>query len=191
MWSWVSGNNFRQISSLFAELKNVEVLKNVLCFMMGFFPSHGNMCPVLLIDAFFAKDHTFLGPINACKNVEINRYKIDDFRKHAKIVWFIWRHGTQIDASRLIGMSIRNILQPTWSLYDFRFKRYGSNNGFHVFGYLDLDLWPILYLFSHQGGMTYWSLYAKFHKNLFMFNGWSGRGHKHTTHTHTRTMWKQ
>ena len=30
--------------------------------------------------------------------------------------------------------------EPTRSLYDFRFKSYGSNSGFGVFGDLDLDL---------------------------------------------------
>ena len=39
----------------------------------------------------------------------------------------------------LIGISIRNILKPTRSLYNFRFKSHGSNSGFHVF--LDLDLY--------------------------------------------------
>ena len=34
---------------------------------------------------------------------------------------------------------IRNIVKPTRSLYDFRFKSYGSNSGFRVFGDLDLD----------------------------------------------------
>ena len=30
-----------------------------------------------------------LGATNVCTNFEINRYKIDEFRKHAKIVCFI------------------------------------------------------------------------------------------------------
>ena len=37
-----------------------------------------------------------IGPINVCTDFEINRYKIDEFRKHAKILCFIWRHVTQI-----------------------------------------------------------------------------------------------
>ena len=44
-----------------------------------------------------------------------------------------------------IGILTRNILKPTRSLYDFRFKSYGSNGGFRVFG--DLDLWPMFYFF--------------------------------------------
>ena len=38
---------------------------------------------------FFGKVHN-LGPINVCTKSEINRYKIDEFRKHAnRIVCFI------------------------------------------------------------------------------------------------------
>ena len=33
--------------------------------------------------------------INVCTNFEINRYNVDEFRKYAKIVCFIWRHVTQ------------------------------------------------------------------------------------------------
>ena len=33
--------------------------------------------------------------INVCTNFEINRYNIDEFRKYAKIVCFIWNHVTQ------------------------------------------------------------------------------------------------
>ena len=47
--------------------------------------------------------------------VPIIRYKIDEFRQHAKILFYL----TSLDA-----------------------KSYGSNSGFHVFG--ELDLWPML-----------------------------------------------
>ena len=40
----------------------------------------------------------------------------------------------------LIDILTRNILKPTRSLYDFRFRSCGSNSGFRVFGDLDLDL---------------------------------------------------
>ena len=53
--------------------------------------------------------------------------------------------------------------------YDFRFKFYGSDSGFHVFG--DIDLGPMFYLFSHEVGMKYWSLHAKFHRNPSSING--------------------
>ena len=55
----------------------------------------------------------------------------------------------------------RNILKPTRSLYDFRFKSYGSNSGFRVFGDLDLDLCSIF--LSHALRMMYLNIHAKFH----------------------------
>ena len=47
----------------------------------------------------------------------------------------------------LIDILTRNILKPTRSLYDFRFRSYGSHSGFRVFGDLDLDLWPMFFFF--------------------------------------------
>ena len=69
---------------------------------------------------------------------------------------FIWRHVTQkryvmrhgdYNTSDRYFILTRNILKLTRSLYDFPFKSYGSNSGFRVFGDLDLDLWPMFYLF--------------------------------------------
>ena len=69
----------------------------------------------------------------------------------SRFIWFIWRHVTQKryvgTATLLIGILTRNILKPTRSLYDFRFKSYGSNSGFRVF--LDLDIWPMFYFCCH------------------------------------------
>ena len=36
----------------------------------------------------FGKVHS-IGPIYVCTNFEINRYKIEEFRKHAKIVFYL------------------------------------------------------------------------------------------------------
>ena len=36
-----------------------------------------------------------IGQINVCTDFEINRFRIDEVRKYAKIVCFIWRHVTQ------------------------------------------------------------------------------------------------
>ena len=85
-----------------------------------------------------------IGLINACTNFEINRYKIDEVRKYAKIVFYL----TSRDAKRVGRTSwgldtlilIRNIVKPTRSLYDFRFKSYGSNSDFRIFVDLDPDL---------------------------------------------------
>ena len=36
-----------------------------------------------------------IGPINVCTNVEINRYKIDEVRKYAKIVFYLTSRDTK------------------------------------------------------------------------------------------------
>ena len=53
----------------------------------GVFGCHGNTCYVILIGSCFC-------PINVCTDFEINRYKIDQFIKHAKIVFYM-THMTQ------------------------------------------------------------------------------------------------
>ena len=111
-----------------------------------------------------------IGPINVCTNFEINRYNIDEFRKHAKIVWFIWRHVTQKRYVVRHSISIRNILQSTKSLHDFRFKCHDPRCFFVVNDDLDLDRWHIFYFLSHKVRMKYWSLLAKFHKNMSSFD---------------------
>ena len=50
---------------------------------------------------------------------------------------YVMRHA---DMRTTIDNLTRNILKPTRSLYDFRFRSYDSNSGFRVFGDLDLDL---------------------------------------------------
>ena len=69
---------------------------------------------------------------------------IDEFREHAKIyvLFDVTDHDGRIV---LINIFISNTLNPTRSLYDFRFKRYGSNSGINVFDGIDLDLWHMLY----------------------------------------------
>ena len=113
----------------------------------GVFGCHGNTCYVIFIDAIFYMLYS-IGPINVCTDFEINPYKIDEVRKYAKIVFYLTprdaktlRHACVMGtATLLIGILTRNILKLTRSLYDFRFKSYGSNSGFRVFGDLDLDL---------------------------------------------------
>ena len=110
----------------------------------GVFGCHGNTCYVIFIGAIFYMLYS-IGLINVCTDFEINRYKIDEVRTYAKIAFYLiyltscdaktLRHG---DSTLLIDILTRNILKPTRSLYDFRFKSYGSNSGFRVFGDLDL-----------------------------------------------------
>ena len=79
----------------------------------------------------FCKVHS-IGPINMCTNFEMNRYKIDTFRKHATIVCLLTsRDAKTVRWMVLIGIFISNILQPTRNLNDFRFKSYGSSSGFN------------------------------------------------------------
>ena len=89
---YVSGKNFWAISSLFSEIKKVKVLKKLYALYWDIC-LYGNICYVIYINAFFS-----LGPINVCTNFEINRFKIEEFRKHANIVCLFnvtWRkNGT-------------------------------------------------------------------------------------------------
>ena len=61
------------------------LMKNTLCFIMGYLVAMETN--VTFYQCIFCKVH--IGAINVCNNIEINRYKIDEFRKHAKIVCFI------------------------------------------------------------------------------------------------------
>ena len=99
----------------------------------GVFGCHGNACYVIFIGAIFYMIYS-TGKINVCTDFEINRYKIDEVRTYAKIAFYL------IYLTLLIDILTRNILKPTRSLYDFRFRSYGSHSGFRVFGDLDLDL---------------------------------------------------
>ena len=52
------------------------------------FGCHGNTCYVIFIGAFFYIIYS-TGQINVCADFEINRFRIDEVRKYAKIVRFI------------------------------------------------------------------------------------------------------
>ena len=89
-----------------------------------------------------------------------------------------------INATLLMGISIRT----------YGYKSYGSNSGFHVFGDLDLDLWPMCYfVVIHTGHgvleTSHWNLHAKFHKNPSSINMWYAVDkHAHTCiHTTRRS----
>ena len=125
--------------------------------MNGVFGCHGNTYYVIFISAVFCMIH-IICPINVCTHFEINRYKIDQVRKYAKIVFYLTSHA---DLTLLIGILIRNILKSTLNLYDFRFKCYCSNSGFRVYGDLDLDMCSI---FDH----THWALCTGISMRSFM-----------------------
>ena len=52
------------------------------------FGCHGNTCYVIVIGAVFYMIYS-TGQINVCTDFEINRFRIDEVRKYAKIVCFI------------------------------------------------------------------------------------------------------
>ena len=54
----------------------------------GVFGCHGNTCYVIVIGAIFYMLYS-IGPINVCTDFEINRYKIDEVRKYAKIAFYL------------------------------------------------------------------------------------------------------
>ena len=119
-----------------------------------------------------------IDPVNLCTNFEIDRNKIDKFRKHAKIMTHdakTVRRTSLLDTSD--SYSDQKIWKPIRNPYDFRLKSYGSNSGFCVFG--DLDHCSIF--LSHTLGIKYWNHHAKFHKNPSSMNGW------YATDTHTNT----
>ena len=120
--------------------------------------------------------------INVCTDFEINRFRIDVmWRKNATSCVM----GT---TTLLIDILTRNILKPTRSLYDFRFRSYGSNSGFRVFGDLDLDLWHMFFFLSHALRIMYWNIHAKFIRIRSVILGDMPWTHTHThTHTHIHT----
>ena len=130
----------------------------------GVFGCHGNTCYVNLIGAFFCMIHSMRVPIFIF--LEINRYKIDEFRKYAKIV-FIWRHVTQ-----------KMLRRTSWGL---RHQKLWLKQWFSCFRWP--WPWPLNYVLflAHALGMMYWNLHARLHKNQSSINGWYAAD----THTHT------
>ena len=65
----------------------------------GVFGCHGNTCYVIFIGSIFYMLYS-IGPINVCTDLEINRYKIDEVRKYAKIAFYLI-YLTSCDAKTL------------------------------------------------------------------------------------------
>ena len=65
----------------------------------GVFGCQGNTCYVIFIGAIFYMLYS-IGPINVCTDFEINRYKIDEVRKYAKIAFYLI-YLTSCDAKTL------------------------------------------------------------------------------------------
>ena len=119
----------------------IKGLKNALCFIMGYLVAMVIRVMLFVLVPFFYMIYS-TGKIKVCTDFEINRFRIDVmWRKNATSCVM----GT---TTLLIDILTRNILKPTRSLYDFRFRSYGSNSGFRVFDDLDLDLWHMVF-FCH------------------------------------------
>ena len=105
----------------------------------------------LLVQLFYMIYST--GQINVCTDFEINRFRIDQVRKYATIVCFIWRHVTQ--KRYVVRHGDYDISDRYFDKEHFETNQkslripesYGSNSGFRVFGDIDLDLWPMFYFF--------------------------------------------
>ena len=114
----------------------IKVLKNALCFIMGYLVAMVIRVMLFLLVQFFMMNST--GKINVCTDFEINRFRIDVmWRKNATSCVM----GT---TTLLIDILTRNILKPTRGLYDFRFRSYGSNSGFSCFRWP--WPWPLTYV---------------------------------------------
>ena len=108
----------------------------------GVFGCHGNTCYVIFIGAIFYMFYSIC-PINVCTDFEINRYKIDEVRTYAKIAFYLI-YLTSCDAKTLRHASwgldtSDRYFDKEYFETNQKFKSYGSNSGFRVFGDLDLD----------------------------------------------------
>ena len=63
------------------------MLKNALCFIMGYLVAMEIRVTLFLLMQFFMLYS--IGPINVCTDFEINQYKIDEVRKYAIIVFYL------------------------------------------------------------------------------------------------------
>ena len=127
---------------------------------------HGNMCYVFFYwrdfyMIYIAQVKSMCVPIFRSIGSELT--KLENMQQLYVLFDVTWRkNGTSYvmgTTTLLIGISTRNLFKP------IRFKSYGWNSGFRVFGDLDLDLWPIFYFLSHALRMVYWNIHAKFHEN--------------------------
>ena len=88
---------------------------------------------------FLQCTHYDIGPVNVCSNFEINRYKIDEFRKHTKML-----HLTSGDAKTLRRLAVvftflRNLTLTCdlcCGLNIFYFKRKGITNKHKAYEWL-------------------------------------------------------
>ena len=165
---------------------------------MGYLVAMETCVTLFLIGAYFCMIHS-IGAINVCTNFEINRYKIDEFRKHATITCFIWRHVTQTryvvhhggydTSDRYLDQEHFETNQKSLHL---PIQKLSLKQWFSWYLWPWPWPWPLTYILclSHALGMKYWNLHARFHTNRSSINGWYALDkHKHT-HTQTHTEGK-
>ena len=75
----------------------------------GVFGCHGNTCYVICISAILYMLYS-IGPINVCTDFEINRYKIDEVRKYAKITFYL---------IYLMSCDAKTLRHASWGLRHF------------------------------------------------------------------------
>ena len=130
----------------------IKVLKNALCFIMGYLvPMVIRVMLFVLVQCFIlyaVQVKSMCVPILRSIGSELT--KLENMQQLYILFDVTWRkNGTSYvmgTTTVLIGILTRNILKPTRSL---QFKSYGSNSGFRVFSDLDLDLWAMFYFFCH------------------------------------------
>ena len=71
-----------------------------------------------------------IGPINVCTDFEINRYKIDEVRKYAKIVFYFIYLTSRDAKTYLTASGFFKIPGPQW-----------AQSGLHI---MQTYIWPIL-----------------------------------------------
>ena len=132
-----------------------------------------------------------IGPINVCTDFEINRYKIDKFRKHAKIACFLTSRDAKTVRRTSWGTSDRYFNQEHFKTQPevsttFSSKVMAQTMVFMFLVTLTLtfDLCYISFTRTGQDRM-YRNLHAKFHKNP---SGMRARPHTQARrHAHTHT----
>ena len=144
-------NNPSSINEWYAA---VNVLKKALCFIMGYLVAME--IRVTLFWFICCIIHS-IGPINVCTDVEISRYKIDEFKKHENIIYFIWRHvvfrsGTfwnQPEVSTTCGSKVM-----------------AQTVVFMFLVSLTFDI-IMFYVLSHALGRMYWNLHVNIHMHTY------------------------
>ena len=119
----------------------IKVLKNALCFIMGYLVAMVIRVMLFLLVQFFiwyiVQVKSMCVPILRSIGSELTKF--ENMQQLYVLFDVTWRkNGTSYVMG--IATTLLIVLKPT---------SYGSNSGFRVFGDLDLDLWPMFYFCCH------------------------------------------